>query len=478
MRTGVRRASLIGLLIAAVGMVTSAPAAPADPGTDHPAMANDGTRANEPAIAVNPRDPRMVITAANSSGTGTFGAFDAQMNGYYSLDGGKTFASGGGMPKADGARYLSDPHLDYDSRGRAYSAYLTYNPTMTSAVGGVAVAVDQTGGRRWPDARMTLVERNRGFDEDGECKFQDFPALAVDRGRGAGGRPRDIVYVAWQQPTFDGDSCSNFVGTYLRFARSTDGGRTFSRPMALGDPDDGIGYVPTLAVAPDGTVYVTHLQYPAAESCPGGGYAVDVVVEVSRDGGRTFTSNVADLACFGMALPGLGLVGFNSTTGAMYRLHPAPNLSVDPRSGALVLVYGHLGADKLQDVRVLTSRDRGTTWRVGGSITSELGAEQHFPRIATAPNGREIVLFYATLPGGGLIASSAVSADDGKTWSMPTALATLPSNGHDALYTGKFIGDYIGIAVGRDGVAHPVWTDLREVRGLSTQAIWTREVSP
>lgn len=88
------------------------------------------------------------------------------------------------------------------------------------------------------------------------------------------------------------------------------------------------------------------------------------------------------------------------------------------------------------------------------------------------------MLFYATLPGGGLVASSSVSQDDGKTWSSPMALATRVSNGHDPAYSGGFIGDYIAIAVGRDGVAHPVWTDLREVRGLATQAIWTREVSP
>lgn len=477
MRTSGRRRACLTALATAAGLVALAPAAPAAPSADHPATANDGKRTNEPAVAVNPRDPRMVITAANSSGTGLYPNLDSQMTGYYSLDGGRSFLAAGGMPKAAGARFLSDPQLDYDSRGRAYSAYLTLNFDNLDGAGGVAVAVDPTGGRRWPQARMTLVARNR-VDPDGRCTRQDFPALVVDRGIGHRGRPRDVVYLAWQQPTYEGDSCSTFRGTYLRFARSTDGGRTFSRPVALGDPAYETSYVPTAAVAPDGTVYVTHLQVAPRGRCPGGGYPVKVVVEASRDLGRTFTPHVADQACFGTALPGVGLLGFNSTTGAMYRLHPAPNLAVDPRSGVLVLVYGALGADGLQRVRVLSSRDRGRSWVVGGAIARGVGGEQHLPRIATAPSGREVVLFYATLPGGGVVASSSVSRDDGMTWSTPMTLATRVSNGHDPAYAGRWIGDYIAIAVGRDGVAHPVWTDLREVRGLATQAIWTREVSP
>lgn len=60
------------------------------------------------------------------------------------------------------------------------------------------------------------------------------------------------------------------------------------------------------------------------------------------------------------------------------------------------------------------------------------------------------------------------SGDSGATWSAPVLVSSRASNvrlGNGFGYPDcapRFIGDYSGIAVGSDGVAHPMWTDIRK----------------
>jgi hypothetical protein len=81
---------------------------------------------------------------------------------------------------------------------------------------------------------------------------------------------RRDVYVA-----FEGCDHDSAIG----FARSTDGGASYSEPVAL--PHSHGGWDPSVAVAPDGTLYVAfmvsveHREYP--------------LIDVSHDEGQTFT---------------------------------------------------------------------------------------------------------------------------------------------------------------------------------------------
>jgi len=63
------------------------------------------------------------------------------------------------------------------------------------------------------------------------------------------------------------------------FARSVDGGAHFSAPITL--PDSSSSDDPAVAVAPDGTVYVSYLRYHSNHAYP--------VVATSFDRGATFT---------------------------------------------------------------------------------------------------------------------------------------------------------------------------------------------
>src|SRR5216684_9021415 len=61
-----------------------------------------------------------------------------------------------------------------------------------------------------------------------------------------------------------------------------------------------------------------------------------------------------------------------------------------------------------------------------------------------------------------------------------TRLTTEGSNPYVQFANGAFIGDYSEIALGSDGVAHPVWTDFRGRPGVTAanQDIYTQSFRP
>jgi hypothetical protein len=81
----------------------------------------------------------------------------------------------------------------------------------------------------------------------------------------------DDVYVAWI-------CLVGHHGVGIGFARSADGGRTWSAPVVM--PGSSGGWDPAVAVAPDGTLYVSFMASTSRRSYP--------VVDVSQDRGRTF----------------------------------------------------------------------------------------------------------------------------------------------------------------------------------------------
>jgi hypothetical protein len=106
-------------------------------------------------------------------------------------------------------------------------------------------------------------------------RFNDKTALGVDRG--ASSPYQGNVYAAWSE--FQGAAGNNEI----QFARSTDHGATFSKPVKIseGVKDNQFADV---AVTRDGTVYVVWRQFE------GRGHQDDAVVFArSTDGGRTFS---------------------------------------------------------------------------------------------------------------------------------------------------------------------------------------------
>ena len=220
--------------------------------------------------------------------------------------------------------------------GRAEVGPWRMNASRWDYVDDPTVAIDERGGIAvaWVDQARKDVFFQR-FSADGRkvgqpvdvsrtpAVFSWLPRLAVDR--------EQRVFVLWQEIIFSGGS----HGGDILFARSEDGGRTFSAPMNLSRSRAGDGKGRSgenswhngsldLALGPDGTLYVAWTEYEGV-----------LWVRRSTDGGRTFSGRVA-------------------IDGA----RPARGPALAPGPDGVVYLAWTVG-EEAADIRVARSEDRG-----------------------------------------------------------------------------------------------------------------------
>jgi hypothetical protein len=189
------------------------------------------------------------------------------------------------------------------------------------------------------------------------------------------GHPEE-VYVLWQEIIFSGGT----HGGEIFFARSADGGRTFSEPLNLSNSPagDGKGRLTKgvwfngnldLARSADGTLYAAWTEYEGA-----------LRFSRSTDGGASFSA------------PALIAGG--------PRESPArgPSLGVGP-GGEIHLVWT-LGEEQAADIHYAVSTDKGRTFGTPRAIVQS-GGYSDAPKIAVDGRGT-VHLVYAESPSGPL----------------------------------------------------------------------------
>jgi hypothetical protein len=267
-------------------------------------------RQNEPALAIDPREPRVMVGSSNdycgvyNDGEDADGAPIASgpiWLGYYrSENGGASFVSSlvPGYPgdrselgQAGVVRTASagDPVLAWDADGRLFmGAEASEDPALTKKTfGDVWVAryvnPDGVGGDPLKDGKRfagtALVARGSSAPNL-LGKFNDKTSIEADRTSSA---CRGNVYFSWSRFTGNG-------GVAIYVSRSTDHGVTFSTPMKVSASVHGVQN-PDIAITSNGHVYITFRQFAAH----GQADAIDVVR--STDCGRTF-SPAAELTTF------------------------------------------------------------------------------------------------------------------------------------------------------------------------------------
>ncbi len=170
----------------------------------------------------------------------------------------------GTMPAANNADGSFNPYIVADARGRFYLAF-----------------VQRTGGqsnvmlRRSTDGvNFSAPVRVNDREGDGAVRNENPPKVAV--------APNGDVYVCWasERERWKGD---------IRFARSTDGGNTFSKALTL---NSDAGGAPTghafqsLSVDQKGKIYVAWIDERAKRKEDRGG---EIWLAVSMDRGKTFS---------------------------------------------------------------------------------------------------------------------------------------------------------------------------------------------
>jgi hypothetical protein len=417
-----------------------------------------------------------------------------------------------------------DPSVAFDSSGEAYLFCLAFNrgtPTSDSGLpaSGLFLFRSADGGASW-NFPGSAVKQSPGDGSDG-IGLLDKPYMAADTSRSS--RFRDRLYVAWAEynvdftadpigfawsddhgatwnlvpaisgtsaalcpVTFDGSpagTCNanqfpqpftapngdlyvvfqnfnNAVGTggdnhnQILIVKSTDGGQSFSAPVKVSDFNDlpdcltytghdaGRACVPTAplsdrsifratnypsAVATSNNrIVVTLASYinrhsnPERGNCTPAGFSAttglnlyegvgerngcnnDIVVSVSTDAGASFTGTTTPV----VELPSLSDENPRTQLADQWWQWAALN----PKGGVTVAYYDRKYGDAQQTGFMDITMRRG--------------------------NGNHVRVTNRSLP---------------PTQEFPEAGAS----------TGVFVGDYMGVAVGSDGTAHPIWTDTR-----------------
>jgi hypothetical protein len=327
-----RRVRLAALLAVPLAVLTAVPAGASTPGADV-RLTNDapGTsgyvsnytavtgnaytdatlrecsrsrgRQNEPSVAVNPRNPLVVVGSSNdycgvyNDGVDADGAplpVGPIWLGYYrSQNGGGSFQSSlvPGYPE-DTSPYAAraqvrtatagDPVLAWDGEGRLFAgAESSGDPAFSpKTFGDVWVATYENpagvNGATINDGRefrRSIVVAKGSSAPNLLGVFHDKTAIAADRTSNPA--TRGNVYFAWSRFTGNG-------GSNIYVVRSTDHGATFSNPMLLTTNENDI-QDPDIAIRGDGTVTVTWISAPNNSDRDQINYAV------STDGGATFS---------------------------------------------------------------------------------------------------------------------------------------------------------------------------------------------
>ena len=457
---------------------------------------------NEPTLAIDPRN-----TLVQTAGSNDYCAVPTNQNawaGFYrSTDGGKTWTDslipaylqdqspeGQASPLHNmalaGATAAGDPVQAWDDHGRLF--YMGNNFNRGTPDGNSVNTRDDTGDV-WVATYEPLNAANTSTDGQrytrtvvlatntfGQGSFNDKTGIAVD----TTGAPLDgTVYAAWSD--FHSGGCSEIL-----FARSTDHGATFTAPEKISSSICG-NQGPNIAVAADGTVYVSWRARSVAQN--GGTLLTGAAVVRSTDGGQTF--NPAEI-----------LVPYTFFTSASFSGNGArqcgdgslacPSGFTFPRFDMAQPTLTTIGtevdmalpvalASGQGQIQFTRSTDLGVHWSSPSAIDPQRTGHQFYPWI-TASGGRLSAIYYdsrsdalyspkrppcnsATGVGSACLnVWYSTSTDEGQSWTQ-TKLTTRPSNPNWEQFGGRqvpFLGDYIVVSAVGNTIA-AAWTDQRDV---------------
>jgi hypothetical protein len=404
----------------------------------------------EPSIAVNPTNPKNVVTVYQLGRIADGG--DAANGFATSFDGGKTWTSGAlpGLTTYPGQggpfERASDAVVAFGPDGTAYANSLVFDFNKNDGLrSGIAVNVSKDGGRTW-GAPVFLQDDIVGG-------LNDKNWIVVDQSD-APGHHKGRVYVVWDRvaPVLY-DYCDHDCDQLANWLPN------FQTVPGLVFPGQGIGAYPVvtksggLGIVMDalsGGVQI--VSGPDELEVPNGNYSV-VWLAAPAAGSTpwpaplTFTPPIQIAQNDGTAIPA-------------QRAGSLPSADVDPSSGTIYAAWedARYRTDGTNDAVVSRSFDGGLTWtepqRVnGGSTTNHV---DHYNVSVAVGDGGSVHVAYRQRDesGHGPLYTDAIdtyyqeSLDGGNTWTAPLKVDKVTSSPwYDAFSRdGSFEGDYNQVA--------------------------------
>ncbi len=449
------------------------------------------------------------------SSTPCSGLGDGYSGTYFSNDGGTTWCCVATDPSSigtliPGVEHLvggiydagGDPALAFNSQGNVFYAGLGFDRTMPPNTVEVSKGTfDGSGSLTWGAPTFINPTSSPSLLNDKEWIGVDAHTSSPFEGR---------VYVSWTLFIFN-PSTGAYVKSPIYFVYSTDGGSTFSTPASITGNvlyDQGSHIV----VGPDGTVYV--FWDGSTRLAP----TDSTWMVKSTDGGVTFSKPVAVAPLIDISTPAGTAFRVNSfpmadiaPDGTLYATWSAEITNGAPATDLKTACFGGPSAGCHAAAVWSKSTDGGSTWSTpqfvftqgsrtadGYPVTQPDGStlnapsplpmvDSFFPSVAVAPNGNVYISAYvadvespwqtcadpATPSAVGRIDCLALGnyINNGRldysvkdlTTGITNIVSTHPINSRYQ-FGGGFIGDYTTIAVGSDNVFHAVWTDTNNVQ--------------
>lgn len=473
-----------------------------DGGTPTPSFDAKNRQANETTIAISPVNPDIVVAGANDYGmVPVFG--DAWVGFYVSADAGDTWfntmvpgfpsdtSDDGVASPLKGLDGAGDPVVSFDADGNLYVGGISFNrnfqqeekPLDTVAfIAKYEYTPGSSGGTSTPNSAANPPDFTYSHTT---IVGTGAVAFAVPDGQPfgfAGLFPDKNWHEVDANPSspcvgnvyFTFTKFTGLAGAFpIVFARSTDGGETFSKPKPISNKGaDGTNATQGshIDVASDGTVLVSYRTFPTS-SDP----TVKLQVVRSDDCGQTFGKPVTAAVFDPMPRQAAGLT-FRTPTESWIAVD-----DTDPNT--VYVAFMALDGDPANaDIFVARSNDGGFTWESPVKVNDDATSKHQFwPTIGVsngalhvgwydfrnsgssgdpAASNSELDVFYATSN------ASGVSYPD---FSHNVRVTDVSHNPNCLMFGGGtvgFHGDYIELDAYFDGtnhVVHVAWADNRDV---------------
>src|SRR5581483_6627636 len=305
----------------------------------------------EPAVAVNPQNPRQVVAV-----------FQDNVHASYSNDTGQTWQPADGVAPKN-YKVSGDVSVAFDNQGHAFVCYIAFDKLGTfnywahgATRNGIFIRRSLDGGKTWEENHVPVAEQ---ISTPG-IPFEDKPYIVADNSKS---KYAGNLYIGWTRWRLN--------DSQMVISRSTDDGKTWSSPVEIdghpGLPRDDNGAAEGFdgTVGPDGTLYATWSQ------------GDDIMMVTSRDGGKTYSH----------AKPIIHTAPIMFAIDTLDRANGFPPIAADSKSGRLYVTWSDYRNGDI-DVFLASSSDRGKHWSSPIRVNNDAphsGAEQFFQWLAVDP---------------------------------------------------------------------------------------------